>query len=419
MQDKIKINIHLPEELEKLYRSDSQKFETGFKEIYAEFENDDLVNFWRIRLAYDKAGERIKSFQWADIALLIATCLITSFFIKLPDLFTGKLPDYQFYQKNAGIIVLFGLSIFAFWTNKITDPKKIAFIVTAFIVTALYINLLPSDPLSQSLNLAFIHLPILMWFVYGIVYINFDMKDKRKRIDYIIYNGDVAVLGAVILAAGGILAVITVGLFSAIGISIERFYMEYVAICGVASAPVVATYIIQNFPTFTNKIAPIIAKIFSPLVLVTLVIYVFTLAVSGKNPYNSRDILIIFNLMLLGVMAIIIFSISEISIYKKQRFNEMILFILSGITLIIDLVALSAIFYRLNAYGITPNRIAVLVSNLLISGNLVLIMMDLYRVNFRKAMIGEVEFTISKYLPLYAIYAFFIVFGFPLIFSLR
>jgi hypothetical protein len=90
---------------------------------------------------------------------------------------------------------------------------------------------------------------------------------------------------------------------------------------------------------------------------------------------------------------------------------------LSIITVIIDLIALSAIFYRLGTFGITPNRLAVLGSNILILGNLVLIIIDLYKVNFRKALISGVELTIAKYLPVYLIWILFVVFGFPLIFG--
>jgi len=420
MKEKIKENRNQPEELERLYRSDKQLFETGFEEIYPEIESESLAKFWKIRLGYDKAGSKTSSFIWADIEMLIIACLLTSFLIKFPDIFYNN--DFYsnvFYEKNAGLIVLFGLSIFAIWTNKIFSPKKMTFIAIAFLVPALYINLLPSDHQSQSLNLTLIHLPLFMWCIYGMVFTGLDFNDKGKRIDYIKYNGDIAVLGVLILISGGLLAGITIGLFSAIDIDIKRFYMEYIAICGAVSAPIVATFIIRNYPTFTNKLAPIIANIFSPLVLITLVIYLITIPVSGKSPFTDRDILIIFNLMLLGVMGIIVFSVSENSIGKKHRFNDLVLFCLSVVTIIIDLIALTAIVYRLYEHGITPNRLAVLGSNLLIFGNLLLIMIDLYNVNFRKADIGDVEITISKYLPLYAIYTFIIVFGFPFIFGMK
>jgi len=252
-----------------------------------------------------------------------------------------------------------------------------------------------------------------------LIYINFDTKDKTKRIDYIKHNGDLAILSAIILIAGMILAGVTIGLFSAIDIEIEQFYMDYIAIWGIVSVPIVATYIIRNYPFITNRIAPIIANIFSPLVLITLIIYLISIPLAGKDPYNDRDFLLIFNLMLLGVMGIIVFSISETSINKKQKFNEMTLFMLTIVTLIIDLVALSAILYRLGEYGFTPNRTAVLGSNLLIFGNLILIMIDLYKVNFKSAGIKKVELTISKYLPIYMIWTIFVVIGFPLIFGLK
>jgi hypothetical protein len=258
-----------------------------------------------------------------------------------------------------------------------------------------------------------------MWCLYGLVYIDFDLKDLRKRIGYIRHNGDLAVMGALILIAGGVLAVITFGLFQAIGIKIDKFYMNYVIIIGLVSAPVLTTYILKNLITLTNKIAPIIANIFSPLVLITLIVYLIAIAISGKDPYNDRDFLLIFNILLLGVMGIIIFSVSETSLARKQKFNEIVLFSLSVVTIIINLIALSAIFYRLGHYGFTPNRLAILGSNILIFVNLILITIDLFRINFKKSELERVELTISKYLPVYIVWVLIVVFVFPVIFGLK
>lgn len=118
-------------------------------------------------------------------------------------------------------------------------------------------------------------------------------------------------------------------------------------------------------------------------------------------------------------MGIIVFSISETSINSKQKFTEVILFILSVITLIIDLIALSAIFYRVNEFGVSPNRVAILGSNILIFGNLFLIMIDLFKICFKKSEIQTVELTISKYIPLYLFWTLIVVFGFPFIFGMK
>jgi hypothetical protein len=324
-----------------------------------------------------------------------------------------------FYLKNTGIIVFAGLTLYVVWSNKVFDLKRLTFIIITFLTLTIYVNILPAGTNSDSINLVFIHLPLLMWCIFGLVFIDFNLKDKIKRIEYIRYNGDLAILMAIIVISGGALTGITIGLFDAIGLDIAEFYMENIVIAGAVSVPIVATFIIKTYSLLTNKIAQLIAGIFSPLVLLTAVIFLVALIFSGKDPYSDRDFLLIFNIMLAGVMAVIVFSISETSVTIKQKFIETILFILSITTVIIDLIALSAIFYRLGTFGITPNRLAVLGSNILILGNLVLLIVALYKVNFKKASIREVELVVAKYLPVYLIWILFVVFAFPLIFGMK
>ena len=419
MKESIKENVNNPEKLEQLYRDDRKSFESGFERLYSEIDKTELIEYWKIRLDFDKIPGQTKKTNLADILVMITACLLAGFLMKLPDIFNVKVTNPLFYEKNAAIIAFFGLTIYVVWINRILELKRLALILIAFIIPAIYVNLLPPANDRDSINLVYLHLPLLMWCIFGLVFIDLNLKDRTKRIDYIKYNGDLAILSAIILIAGGILTGISIGLFDAISINIENFYMENVAIIGVVSVPIVATYIIKNYVTMTNKIAPIIANIFSPLVLLTAIMYLIALAISGKDPYSDREFLLIFNIMLLGVMAIIVFSISETSITRKQKFNELILFILSVISALIDLIALSAIFYRLGTFGITPNRLAVLGSNILILGNLVLIIINLYKTNFKNTTIEEVGLTISKYLPVYAIWILFVIFGFPLIFGMK
>jgi hypothetical protein len=419
MKEIIKENINNPEKLEELYHKDKKSFASGFEKVYSETVLTELTKYWKIRLDFDKIPEKTKKANLTDIFVMISACLLAGFLIKIPDLFNLKLSDSLFYEKNAGIIVFLGLTIYVVWINRILELKKLVLILIAFIIPAIYVNLLPPISNSASINLVYIHLPLIMWCIFGLVYIDFNLKDKTKRIEYLKYNGDLAILSAIIMIAGGILTAITIGLFQAIGIKIEKFYMENIVIIGLVSVPIVATFIINNYLTILNKIAPIIANIFSPLVLLTAIIYLVAWATTGKNPYSDREFLLIFNIMLLGVMAVIVFSVSETSLFGKQRFNEMILFILSIVTVIIDMIALSAIFYRLGAFGITPNRLAVLGSNFLILVNLILIIIDLYKVNFKKRSIEKVWLTISRFLPVYIIWILLVIFGLPPIFGLK
>ncbi|HBL73494.1 MAG TPA: DUF4153 domain-containing protein [Bacteroidales bacterium] len=363
--------------------------------------------------------ESKKTVRNNDILFLIVACLITGFLIKLPQV-VGFLPqEFQFYQKDAGLILFLGLSTYVFLTNKHLVMKHLFISLAVFAVSAVYINLLPTVKESHSISLAYIHLPLLLWCLYGLIFIDFNTKDLTRRMDYLKYNGDIAILSAIILIAGAMLTAVTLGLFSAIDMNIETFYGDYVVVLGLVSAPIVATYIIKTYPAVTQKIAPIIANLFTPLVVITLVIFLISMVVTGKDPYNDRDFLLVFNLLLLGVMALIVFSVTETTLSKPKRFNVWMLFGLSIITLLVDLVALSAIVYRLGEYGFTPNRTAVLGSNLLIFGHLVLIMIDLFKVTFKGGQFDGVERTIARYLPVYTVWTIVVTFGFPFLFGMK
>lgn len=418
MKNKIKEHINNPQQLETLYRDDPKGFEKAFFEIYPEIANFEISEFWKTRLEFDKQKEGVVKINKNEILLLIFACAVTAFLIEIPQWFNLTAKD-AFFSRNLGLIVLFGLAFYTFISRKSIKTKPLLITIITFLISALYINFIPYNASSDSLVLAYFHLPLLLWCLYGLIYIDFNTKDHSKRVDYLKYNGDLAILMALILIVGGILSGVTIQLFYAIEMNIEKFFSDYIIFSGLVSVPILATFIFKKFPFVTNKIAPIIANIFSPLVLITLVIYLVSILVSGKDPYNDRDFLLVFNIMLLGVMAIIMFSVSETSLQDKRKFNNLIIFVLSIVTLIINLIALSAILFRIAEFGFTPNRIAVMGSNVLIFGNLLLIMLDLFKANFRNKGANLVELTISKYLPVYMIWTIFMVFIIPLLFGFK
>ena len=222
-----------------------------------------------------------------------------------------------------------------------------------------------------------------------------------------------------IIIAAGILSGITIGLFSLIGYNIEKFYFENIVTFGLPAAPIFGTYLTQTNPQLVGKVSPVIAKIFSPLVLVMLVIYLTAMVYSGKNPYDDREFLLVFNALLIGVMAIIFFSVAETSRTDKSQTEIWLLFLLSVVTIVVSSIALSAILFRISEMGMTPNRAAVLGGNVLILINLLLVTVQLFRVGSKKADITRVGKVISSYLPIYFVWTIVVTFLFPLIFGFK
>ena len=211
---------------------------------------------------------------------------------------------------------------------------------------------------------------------------------------------------------------VTIGLFSVIGLNIEEFYFNNIVVFVLPAVPILATYLIQTNPHLIGKVSPVIAKIFSPLVLVMLVIYLIAMSVAQKNPYQDREFLLIFNVLLIGVMAIIFFSVAE-SKSTKSQWEIWVLFLLSAVTIVVNGIALSAILFRISEWGITPNRIAVLGGNVLILIHLLLVTGQFFRVLSKKSDIIAVRKTISFYLPVYTLWTIIVIFLFPLIFGYR
>ncbi|MEX2593764.1 MAG: hypothetical protein WD426_13405, partial [Anditalea sp.] len=323
-----------------------------------------------------------------------------------------------FYPRNIGFIIFPALMAYFAWKNKLSTGK-IAFIVGATLVGLVYINSLPDVQKSDTLILSCLHLFLFLWLILGFAFVGETRKNDEKRLSYLKYIGDLLVITALILIAGAIMSGITIGLFSLIGYNIEEFYVEYVVVFGLPAAPIIGTYLTQTNPQLVGKVSPVIAKIFSPLVLVMLVIYLVAMVYSGKDPYNDREFLLIFNGLLIGVMAIIFFSVAETSKTTKSQTEIWVLFLLSVVTIIVNGIALSAILFRISEYGITPNRAAVLGGNVLILINLLLVTAQLFGVLSKKVDITGVGKAIVYYLPIYFLWTIIVIFIFPLIFGFK
>jgi hypothetical protein len=111
-----------------------------------------------------------------------------------------------------------------------------------------------------------------------------------------------------------------------------------------------------------------------------------------------------------------IFSITENGLNDKRSISDYINFALITLALIIDSVALSAIVFRLSSYGITPNRLAALGVNILIWSNLIWVMLAYLRYLQNKTGFSTIQDAVTKYLPVYGLWAAFVTFAFPIFF---
>lgn len=414
MKEEIRAHLNEPGQLERLYRTNKVPFKRAFNTLYPELKGNTLADCWHERLNYE--NDEINWGTSNELLFVLVASMIAGLIAKLPVIF--HIDEDFFYTRNVGFIIFPVLSAYFTWKNKLSTGK-IAFLIISTLAGLVFINLMPYHEQSDTLILSSIHLLLFLWAILGFAFVGEARNNDEKRLSYLKYNGDLIVMTTLILIAGAIMTGITINLFSLIGFQIEDIYFQYVGIFGLSAAPIVGTYLTQTNPQLVGKVSPVIAKIFSPLVLVMLVIYLSAILYSGKNPYTDREFLLIFNALLIGVMAIIFFSVAETSKAEKSKAEIWVLFLLSVLTIVVNGIALSAILFRISEWGITPNRTAVLGGNIMILINLFLVTAQLYKVLSKKANISDVGKVMASYLPIYIIWTIVVTFLFPLLFGFK
>ncbi len=405
-------NIGNPYELEKMYREEPETFQKLFKEAWEQHSDSPVLAVWYERLYFKEAKKNEKKFLFQKEFLSMGILAI------LAGISTRIILYFVEQQTIAPINLAFGIFPFltAYFLYNNTTKKSIIYTLTfVSLIFAFYLNMLPLE-YTDSIILVYLHFPVFLWVLLGLAFTGNKYRSSSARFAYLRFNGEFLILYAIMAISGMLLTVLTMQLFSIIGMDIEEFYFKNVVLIGAVSLAIVAQYLISTNLKLTKNIAPYIAKIFSPLVLVTLVVYLLTVIWVGKNPFLDRDFLLSFNGILLSVLAITIFSITESGTDKRKNISDYINFALIVLSLIIDSVALSAIIFRLSSYGITANRVAVLGVNILIWANLIWIMFSYLRFLRSKTGLQTIQDAVTKYLPVYGLWAAFVIITFPLIF---
>ncbi|WP_227938787.1 DUF4153 domain-containing protein [Alkalihalobacillus deserti] len=406
-------NIANPYELERLYRQDPKAFKNSFLQAWEQNPDSQILGVWYERLHFKETANTEKS------PLLRKDFIFMGILAILAGLSTRIIFHYVEQEVITPINLAFGIMPFiaGYFVYKNTPNKSVIYsLVALFLISGIYLNMLPLN-YKDSIILAYLHLPIFLWVLVGLAFTGNEYSKGSTRLAYIKFNLEYGILYASMAVSGMVLAALTMQLFSFIGLDIEGFYFSNVVLFGAAALAIVAAYLVSINLKLAKNITPYIAKIFSPLVLITLLVYLITVIWVGKNPFLDRNFLIVFNGILLGVLAVTIFSITESDSDKKKNISDYINFALIVLALIIDSVALSAIVFRLSSYGITPNRLAVLGVNILIWANLIWIMVSYMRFLKKNSGPSTIQDAITKYLPVYGLWAAFVTFLFPIIFN--
>ena len=208
-------------------------------------------------------------------------------------------------------------------------------------------------------------------------------------------------------------------MFRFVEIKIDTFIVNWVVVFGGCGLLVVAAYLVERKKGRIESIAPVLARIFTPLLLMVLVSLLLAILVTRMAPAEDRELLIWFDALLALVLGMTLYTMSARDAEERRGFWDVTVLALIVVALVVDGVALSGIISRLAEYGVSPNRLAALGANILLLVNLLLLGIGYMRFIFGRLRYQAIVDVQMRYLPVYALWAALVVIVFPQLFGFQ
>ncbi len=359
---------------------------------------------------------------------IVAVCLAVAaaVAIKIPPLFGLELgPDAGFYFRNASLFVLPFLTGYFVWKRRL-GGGTVRWLAVAFVAAAVFANVYPfqanvpgaatHDPGNTEL-LTGLHLPIALWIVVGIAYAGGRWGRVEGRMDFVRFSGELFIYYVLIALGGGVLTGFMAMIFQSIGVDIEVFFQSWLLPCGATGAVLIASWLVEAKQSVIENMAPVLTRLFTPLFAAVLVTFLATVVWTGRGVDIDRDVLIAFDLLLVVVLGLVLYSLSARNPGSPPGMFDVLQIVLLVSALLADAVALWAIAARITEFGFTPNRVAALGENVVLLVNLAWSAVLYVRFMRGRGMFDALERWQTNYLPVYAAWAALVVIVFPPLFG--
>ncbi|MHB9033676.1 MAG: hypothetical protein ACYC6L_11580, partial [Anaerolineae bacterium] len=374
--------------LEILYRQAvSQKQESRFtanlEELYQGSPNDLLLTAWHHRLAQPvkRAAPAPTGIRWSW-AVILGLVLGGLFFLLTGQLGStyGKdcVPIWAAVISAAALIiylVVAGVRTFRWPLIVLGALAGLAVYATIFAVVASRSQTYPMQAFQvneQYPLLALIH--VLGLAGLGVIWVAVGWRSSPgARHSAFVRAIEIGITAGLFGALGGFVLVLGIGLFGALGINLNtEIFMRLVFSVAGGFVPLLAMALIydprlspeeQDFSRGFSKVLTILLRILLPVGLVGLLIYAAVIPFYFWQPFNNRDVLIIYNVFLFAVMFMVVGAVPLPSAELRPaqlKWLRLGLTLMAGLTILISVYALSAVIYRTALSGFTANRLTVI-----------------------------------------------------------
>lgn len=427
---------HDAQRLEQLYQSarrahEVSRFTTDLETVFQESPDNLLFAAWHFRLQEGATGGRLGRAWVLAIGLSVALGLVL-WALSQPELTLPRgIPVLAIVW--APIIALFIIALLALagrqlpWRLWVVAVSLAA--VTAYVIAVAPYAAFPANrpgPENDYLMLMALHVPLLAWAALGLFVLGW-RSSARNRFAFLTKSIETIGTTGVYMIAGGIFAGLTYLMFEAIGVDIPNPLLRLLLVGGFGLIPLLAVASVydpahspeqQEFRRGFGRILAILMQALLPLTLLVLVIYLAVLPFNFLAPFNNRDVLIVYNVMLFAIMGLLIGVTPTTGDDFAARYQTWLrrgIVAVAALVALVSVYALAATVYRTTQDALTMNRLTIIGWNAINIGILIVLLARQFRAG-NAAWIGAAQSAFRLGTRAYVVWAGFLVLALPWLF---
>ncbi|WEG07552.1 permease prefix domain 1-containing protein [Microbacterium horticulturae] len=386
-------------------------------ELSREYAREHSDRLWKQLIGPDEKSATARQGERRGFVLALVMAVGAGLAVKLPWLLgLWGYDSGDFILRNAPAVVLVFLAGYLLLRRRASVRTWIA-VAVPFAVAFTVMNAFPFVLNGMTLLLAAVHMIVGLWLATGIAYMNGAWRSHTARMDFLRFTGEWFVYLALIALGGGLLAGLTLGVFSAVGANLDVFVSEWMIPCGAAGAVVIAAWLVEIKQSVIENIAPVLTRLFTPLFTALLLALIVAAGIHGSFIEEGRELLILFDIVLLVVAALLLYSISARDPQQRVTWFDRLQLVMIVAALVVDVFVLVALAGRIGEYGASANKLVTLGVNLVLLANLVGAGWWHLRFITGRAPFAVVERWQTAYLPVYAAWAAVVVLVIPPVFG--
>jgi len=346
---------------------------------------------------------------WLEPLVFAAAAAVAIQIARLVADFPDQEPNWFF--RNLSLFVLPFLAAY-FARDRQLAARGWALTAAPFALAALAVNVYPWDADSDTEALVALHLPVVLWFVVAYPYMGGTLRSHERRMDFVRFTGEWFIYYVLIALGGGVLMGLTAAILEPAGVDVERI-IEWVLPSGAAGAVIVAAWLVESKQRVVENMAPVLTMLFTPLFAVMLAVAVVAYAVTGLGDAFDRDLVSVFDALLVVVLALVLYGMSAREPSASPNWMDRIQLVAVVSALVLDLMVLGTMIARIGELGFTPNRTAALGLNVVLLVNLAGAAFLSARFLTGRSRLHRLERWQTTYLPVFALWAAAVVVVLP------